>query len=546
VPLVSAAAALMMACAAAININPVWDNLYEVPGLCGKWKMGIDNKVPSCKPVATTSGRMMNDDLYDPKVNLGPNVHAVKEFWEFGTAATGSATTLYNTFKLTSQYWTDPPCLTRKRWCTNWNETSRTCAVSDVKQCPPYQNRVGFEKDCGCTSSSAGWDCSAKGGSKGAGYGLPAQGSGPFCIRTAEKACPVEACMDEEFYPGCGSYDEAQTWSDARHGPGTFAKPSQELNLELSGTISNMFAADSPKLSDQTCDILCPCLEMMPNPRKFDPANKTCTWGMAPGKRFTCDQYDFTAWKRCQGCISTGPTWDRSGAGPWKCVDSAGNRDTALETMGYPQNLDAGNGGNPNFMPAFKDRGSDMFDHVYTGMTKVAFKWNNLKALPVRFNVGKIMVTANSAAQVNYMNAQCPCKTWVAKASQDVAKCTVDNCHFLSAKGLFSKSPEAVANCPANTHCLFAQVYRKGGNWLYVGPMTNTFSGMMRTTVTGRDVYNLISVRPACKDSEWATKPHYPDENNGALYEESSASRISGGSAITMAVALLAAHLFAH
>merc|ERR1711934_247015 len=483
--------ALLAATAAAIQINPKWNLKYEVPGLCGKWKLGIDNVHPSCKPVALSSGTFAtNDDLNDPQEHLGPKVVAAKEFVEFGKdASTGKQ----NTFTMTSDYWTDPPCFTRKKYCMNWNETAESCAPANIRDCPPFQNRVGFEKDCGCT----GKDCTAIGGTVN---GLPGKGTNPYCIGLN---CPKAACMDEEYYPGCGSYAKSQTWlsTHCTGGTCTFDKPVLQMSIKLKGTVTNMFSPSNKKLSDQTCELVCPCKMVA----------QGCTWGPTPGKRWNCGEQDFAAYQTCRGCTTTdkGKTWTCPATG------------------------------------AFQDALSKVWKVPYTSEQKDP----NARSTPVRFNVDKIEVTPQTADQVTYLNAHCSYKTWAAKTMQDISGCTYSNCRYLASQGLFAKDGDVIPNCDAGKRCLFAQVYRYLDNLLYISKVKTSYSAMMRAGIKASNAYTLISVAESvgCIASTHAGKVHYPDGDYNTNYqEESSATRVTGGSAVSMALALIVLHLFGH
>merc|ERR1711871_867338 len=533
---------------AAIQINPEYWYNYEIPGVCGRWKLGADDKHPPCRPIRSGGGGFHYETLSNANEILGPNVLAANEEITFGVDSVG----MHNTFKTTTAYFDDPPCFTRKKYCANWNATTATCPVGSIRDCPPFQNRPGQ-----CRNPPAdGFSLSA-----GRRRGVQ-QGTAPYCVGLN---CPRTACMDEEFYPGCAAFKaglQSQSW-DGKNFPGG----TKQMTIQLEGTMTNLFgsrgaSAQDPfvwqrSIADQTCDVLCPC-------KAPTAAGQSCFWSLSSdaNKTYTCNAHQYSLWKRCQGCRQLH-------TGVWECKDSAGvvnptlqnedpkkaygstvNDQTKLECINDKKETVACT----TYKVPFRDPKSELFNTPYTttgdGKTPVV-ESDSYRALPVRFDVTTISVTPETAEQVTFLSAKCPCGgivSWTKGTAAQLRTCTSANCHFFAKGGIFEDNKD-LANCPAwktptnagvPRRCLFSQMYRHQELFMYVGRMQPSFADMLFSTVHGMGIYTLVSVKPNCIKSDPPAKKEFPNVGYDVNAEAADAPHTVRLSAFSLVVASMA------
>lgn len=473
-------AALLVALAAiasAIQINPNYGEKYEIQNVCGKWRQGADNKIGQCSPTSTGGGGLhFETDITDSGVHLGPNIAGSNDILEFGNADRSGN---YNTFKSTTTYWTDPPCFTRKKYCTAYDEAASTCPTAKRKDCPSWQV-TGKKKDCPGS--------------------VPGPGSAPYCFGTN---CPATSCMDEEYYPGCGAYPSGTTinFPNSAGEDAEFPGGIKEQTIVMKGTVTNFFKKNA-QVAAETCEVMCPCKAV----------SDRCAWDIGTvGAYYSCSKLEYEAYNECMNV-----------------------RDPSGDNL-----------------PAFRDPKADAWNTPYSTVNdhKTGVYKN---AKPVRFEISNIEVTPHTDDQVTYLDANCPCKTWVKGGTQDIVKCADDGgastCKYLEAQGMFHQTGDVLTNCPTTyavqaglkPRCKFAQVYRHDNAFMYIGQRHSNYAAMMRATVRAEDIFTLANVNPDCIASERTDVSQLENVGYEAM-EDSPASVTATASTMLMAALAIAA-----
>lgn len=146
--------------------------------------------------MSTGGGALHFETLVNNHENLGPSILASSDAFSFDADGDNEGA-----FTQVTNYWDDPPCHTRKKYCLQWNDTDRSCPECMQRNCPAYQAHVG-----GLAAKCTGPYAAGKGGRQALLRGhrlsagrLPRRGDVPWLWshsqNGAREACTEMPCV---------------------------------------------------------------------------------------------------------------------------------------------------------------------------------------------------------------------------------------------------------------------------------------------------------------------------------------------------------------